>query len=105
MKERAKVKEQQVRQIIQETMASSNLLRKLELVDTLQCLGVDYRCNEEIDQLLRSVYDGDKDGGGSDDPVLLAEEAWVYKVQKSSIVTVVNIFLLAFFRTVGIRGQ
>uniref|UniRef100_A0A804RH03 Uncharacterized protein n=1 Tax=Zea mays TaxID=4577 RepID=A0A804RH03_MAIZE len=83
MKERAKVKEQQVRQIIQETMASSNLLRKLELVDTLQCLGVDYRCNEEIDQLLRSVYDGDKDGGGSDDPVLHAEEAWVINTAKS----------------------
>jgi (-)-germacrene D synthase len=69
MKERAKVKEQQVRQIIQETIASSDLLRKMELVDTLQRLGVDYHYNEEIDQLLCSVYDHDEkdDGGGLDD--------------------------------------
>jgi (-)-germacrene D synthase len=68
MKERAKVKEQQVRQIIHETIASSDLLRKMELVDTLQRLGVDYHYNEEIDQLLCSIYDHHDDGGdGLDD--------------------------------------
>ncbi|PWZ44290.1 (E)-beta-farnesene synthase [Zea mays] len=68
MKERAKVKEQQVRQMIHETIASSDLLRKMELVDTLQRLGVDYHYNEEIDQLLCSIYDHHDDGGdGLDD--------------------------------------
>lgn len=91
MKERAKVKEQQVRQIIQETMASSNLLRKLELVDTLQRLGVDYRYNEEIDQLLRSVYDdGDKDGGGSDDLYLTSLR--LYLLRKHGYTTSSDVF-------------
>jgi len=91
MKERAKVKEQQVRQIIQETMASSNLLRKLELVDTLQRLGVDYRYYEEIDQLLRSVYDdGDKDGGGSDDLYLTSLR--FYLLRKHGYTTSSDVF-------------
>jgi hypothetical protein len=63
MKERAQRKKEEVRQIILETVASSNLIRKLELVDTLlQQIGVDYHYKEEINDLLRSVYD-DKDGG------------------------------------------
>nr|UIB01640.1 (E) - beta-farnesene synthase [Cymbopogon martinii] len=62
MKERAQSKEEEVRQIILETAASSNLVRKLELVDTLQRIGVDYHYKKEIDDLLCSVYD-DKDGG------------------------------------------
>jgi hypothetical protein len=65
MKERAKIKEQEVRQIIQETIASSNLVHKMELVDTLQHIGVDYHYKKEIDEILCSVY-YDKDGGSED---------------------------------------
>ncbi|WVZ81717.1 hypothetical protein U9M48_029061 [Paspalum notatum var. saurae] len=64
MKERAHIKEQEVRQIILETVASSNSVQKLELVDTLQRIGVDYHYKKEIDELLCSVYD-DKDGGSN----------------------------------------
>jgi hypothetical protein len=62
MKERAKSKKEQVRQIILETVATSNLVQKMELVDTLQRIGLDYHYKKEIDDLLCSVYD-DKDGG------------------------------------------
>nr|QBA83585.1 terpene synthase family protein [Chrysopogon zizanioides] len=62
MKERAQRKKEEVRQIILENFASSNLVRKLELVDTLQRIGVDYHYKEEIDNLLHSIFD-DKDGG------------------------------------------
>jgi hypothetical protein len=62
MKERAQSKKEEVRQIILGTVATSNLVQKMELVDTLQRIGVDYHYKEEIDDLLCSVYD-DKDGG------------------------------------------
>lgn len=60
MKGRAEAKKQQVRQIILDTANSSHLPRKLELVDTLQRIGLDYHYGKEIDELLRDVHD-DKD--------------------------------------------
>nr|CAB3482079.1 unnamed protein product [Digitaria exilis] len=65
MKERAHIKEDEVRGIILEIIASSNLTQKLELVDTLQRIGVDYHYKKEINDLLCSIYN-DKDGGSND---------------------------------------
>jgi len=66
MKERASVMKEKVRQTILDAAASSSLIQKLELVDTLQRIGVDYHYKQEIDELLCHVYN-DKDDGGSDD--------------------------------------
>jgi len=63
MKERAQIKEEEVRRIILEIAASSNLAQKLELVDTL--IGVDYHYKKEINDLLCSIYN-DEDGGSDD---------------------------------------
>ena len=65
MKERAQIKEEEVRRIILEIVASSNLVQKLELVDTLQRIGVDYHYKKEISDLLCSIYK-DEDGGSYD---------------------------------------
>ncbi|KAF8712833.1 hypothetical protein HU200_028606 [Digitaria exilis] len=65
MKERAHKKEDEVRGIILEIISSSNLTQKLELVDTLQRIGVDYHYKKEISDLLCSIYN-DKDGGSND---------------------------------------
>jgi len=65
MKERAQIKEEEVRRIILEIAASSNLAQKLELVDTLQRIGVDYHYKKEISDLLCSIYK-DEDGGSDD---------------------------------------
>nr|QJA42391.1 terpene synthase TPS20 [Setaria viridis] len=65
MKETARIKEEEVRKIIMEIIASSNLAQKLELVDTLQRIGVDYHYKKEIDDLLCSIYN-DKDRGSND---------------------------------------
>ena len=65
MKEMAKIKEEEVRRIILEIAASSNLVQKLELVDTLQRIGVDYHYKKEINDLLCSIYN-DEDGGSDD---------------------------------------
>ena len=64
MKERAQIKEE-VRRIILETVASSSLSQKLELVDTLQRIGVDYHYKKEISELLYSIYN-DEDGDSDD---------------------------------------
>ena len=61
MKERAQIKEEEVRRIILEIAASSNLAQKL--VDTL--IGVDYHYKKEINDLLCSIYN-DEDGGSDD---------------------------------------
>ena len=65
MKERAQVKEEEVRRIILESFASSDLAQKLELVDTLQRIGVDYHYKKEINDLLCSICN-DEDGGSDD---------------------------------------
>ena len=65
MKERAQIKEEEVRRIILEIVASSNLVQKLELVDTLQRIGVDYHYKKELSDLLCSIYN-DEDGGSDD---------------------------------------
>ncbi|XBI87020.1 hypothetical protein VPH35_025172 [Triticum aestivum] len=56
---RAKDNKQEVLKIILNTMSSTDLPQKLELVDTLQRIGVDYHYRQEIDELLRDIY-GDK---------------------------------------------
>ncbi|TVU49099.1 hypothetical protein EJB05_00390, partial [Eragrostis curvula] len=65
MKERAHAMEEDVRQTILDAAASYDLIQKLELVDTLQRIGVDYHYQEEVHELLRHVYD-DSDGGSDD---------------------------------------
>ena len=67
MKERARVREE-VRQIVRETFASSSdMALKLELVDTLQRIGVDYHYRKEIDELLRDVVNNPQHEEGCDD--------------------------------------
>ena len=78
MKERAQVKEEEVRRIILESFASSDLAQKLELVDTLQRIGVDYHYKKEINDLLCSIYN-DEDGGSDD---LYVTSLWFYLLRK-----------------------
>ena len=68
MKESARIKQEEVRQIVLETTASRELVLKLELVDTLQRIGVDYHYRKEIDELLRDVHlDAQHEEGCDDD--------------------------------------
>jgi hypothetical protein len=66
MHEKAHTMKEKVRQILLAVAAASScdddLVQKLELIDTLQRLGVDYHFKKEIDDLLLAIY-GDKDGG------------------------------------------
>ena len=72
MKERARVREEEVRQIVRETFASSSdMALKLELVDTLQRIGVDYHFRKEIDELLRDIHGSQREEGGHDDELYL----------------------------------
>lgn len=50
------IKKEEVRKILKRVIASSGLDEKLELIDTLQRIGVDYHYKEEIDELLHHVY-------------------------------------------------
>ncbi|KAK8450642.1 hypothetical protein SEVIR_6G066700v4 [Setaria viridis] len=65
MKEKARGKEEEVRRIMLDAATTRGLVRKLDLVDALQRLGVDYHYKKEIDELLRAIYD-DEDGGSDD---------------------------------------
>ncbi|TVU47050.1 hypothetical protein EJB05_06628, partial [Eragrostis curvula] len=72
MKESAEIKKEQVRKIILDTGASSDLAPKLELVDTLQRIGVAYHYVNEIDELLRDVHDSARHEEGCDDELYVA---------------------------------
>lgn len=71
MQEKARALKEEVRRIVLAAAAAAaasddhDLVRKLELVDALQRLGVDYHFKKEIDVLLLAVY-GDEDGGSND---------------------------------------
>ncbi|KAF7012876.1 unnamed protein product [Triticum aestivum] len=54
----AEAKKEEVRKIIIDTAKCSDLTQKLELVYTLQRIGVDYHYGNEIDELLCDIYDG-----------------------------------------------
>uniref|UniRef100_A0A0D9X487 Terpene synthase n=1 Tax=Leersia perrieri TaxID=77586 RepID=A0A0D9X487_9ORYZ len=55
MKSKAHVMEEQVRRMITECSSGHNLRTKLELIDTLERLCVDYHYKKEIDDMLRMV--------------------------------------------------
>ncbi|RLN36423.1 (E)-beta-farnesene synthase-like [Panicum miliaceum] len=67
MKESARSKQEEVTQILLETSASSEVVLKLELVDTLQRIGVDYHYRKEIDELLRDIIHGAQHEESCDD--------------------------------------
>ncbi|KAG2641129.1 hypothetical protein PVAP13_2KG162616 [Panicum virgatum] len=71
MKESARIKQEEVRQIILETTASCELVLKLELVDTLQRIGVNYHYRKEIDELLRDIHGSKHEEEGCDDELYL----------------------------------
>uniref|UniRef100_A0A8R7P8P9 Terpene synthase N-terminal domain-containing protein n=1 Tax=Triticum urartu TaxID=4572 RepID=A0A8R7P8P9_TRIUA len=54
----AEAKKEEVRQIIIDTAKCSDLPQKLELVDMLQRIGVDYHYGKEINELLSDIHDG-----------------------------------------------
>ncbi|OEL15827.1 (E)-beta-farnesene synthase [Dichanthelium oligosanthes] len=74
MKESARIKQEEVRQIILDTCSasSSQLARKLELVDTLQRIGVGYHYRKEIDELLRDVHDTQRPEEACDDELYVS---------------------------------
>nr|CAB3479944.1 unnamed protein product [Digitaria exilis] len=68
MQEKAMAMKEEVRKIVLAVaVVSGDLWRKLDLVNTLQRLGVDYHYKKEIDDILRAVYDDHEDGGSDGD--------------------------------------
>lgn len=67
MEEKARAKKEEVRRIVLDTTAGDHhLAPKLDLVDALQRLGVDYHYKEEIDVLLRAAYDDNRSSPADD---------------------------------------
>ncbi|XP_062190962.1 (E)-beta-caryophyllene synthase-like [Phragmites australis] len=89
MKEKAQARKEEVRRILLDAAASSDLARKLDLVDALQRLGVDYHYKKEIDELLRAVYD-DRDGASDD---LYVTSLRFYLLRKHGYTVCSDVFL------------
>ncbi|KAL5232301.1 hypothetical protein ABZP36_031077 [Zizania latifolia] len=67
MKNKARAMDEQVRRMIIGCVASGHDLRsKLELVDTLERLGIDYHYTKEIDDVLRMVHEEEDDANNCD---------------------------------------
>ncbi|KAK3123618.1 hypothetical protein QOZ80_8AG0633700 [Eleusine coracana subsp. coracana] len=56
MKDKAHIMEEEVRRIMMDVGASKDLVRKLELIDTLERLGLGYHYKKEIDEVLCVIY-------------------------------------------------
>ncbi|TVU42228.1 hypothetical protein EJB05_08621, partial [Eragrostis curvula] len=89
MKEKAQDKKEEVRRILLDAAASEDLARKLDLIDTLQRLGVGYHYRKEIDDVLRAVYD--EKHGGSDD--LYVTSLRFYLLRKHGYAVPSDVFL------------
>jgi hypothetical protein len=85
MQEKAQAKKEEVRRIVLDAAAAAtsggDMAQKLELVDALQRLGVDYHYKEEIDALLCTVHD-DHDHGASASDDLYVTSLWFYLLRK-----------------------
>ncbi|KAJ1267212.1 hypothetical protein BS78_07G039100 [Paspalum vaginatum] len=64
MRQKAQAMREEVRRM---AATSGQLAAKLDLIDALQRLGVDYHYRKEIGDLLRAIYDDDKDQASADD--------------------------------------
>ncbi|CAO2035554.1 unnamed protein product [Urochloa humidicola] len=94
MKEEARAKEEEVRRrLVLAAASAADPVAKLELVDALQRIGVDYRFGKEIDGLLRSVYDAkDHRGCGEDDDDLYLTSLRFYLLRKHGLNVTSDVF-------------
>ena len=74
MQVKAQAMKEEVRRIVLAAAASDQLSVKLDLVDALQRLGVDYHYRKEIDDLLHAVYN---DVNRDDAPASAGHELYV----------------------------
>ncbi|KAI4978939.1 hypothetical protein ZWY2020_015692 [Hordeum vulgare] len=65
MKHMATIKKEQVRKIILDAKSSSDLVAKMELIDTLERIGVAYHYHEDINEILCDMH-SDEQGTGDD---------------------------------------
>ncbi|RLM61102.1 beta-sesquiphellandrene synthase-like [Panicum miliaceum] len=92
MQEKARAMKEEVRRTLlaaADASGDDGLVRKLELVDALQRLGVDYHYKEEIDALLRAVC-GDEYGGSED---LYATSLRFYLLRKHGYAVSSDVFV------------
>nr|CAB3487458.1 unnamed protein product [Digitaria exilis] len=88
MEEKARAKEEEVRRIV---LASPDLATKLELVDALQRLGVAYRFDKEIGDLLLTVH-GDASGNNEHDDDLYLTSLRFYLLRKHGFHATSDVF-------------